>query len=148
MFGDVINGIIGPIFDATWNSLKSQYHEGLQDIELKQERLQAQRAIAQASAKYHQNYLDRHCNIKVLPGLMKEGMPLDKIYTAVKFLRDSDLKYFSTLDNLEELYRKAGNRRFRVGEDERQDGLIAAKLIWQGKYLRPLAPMTSICRLV
>ncbi|NEZ68035.1 NACHT domain-containing protein [Leptolyngbyaceae cyanobacterium CCMR0082] len=126
MLGDVINGIIGPIFDTTWNSLKSQYHEGLKDTELKQERLNAQRAIAQASAKYHQNYLERHCNIKVLPGLMKEGMPLDKIYTAVKFLRDSDLKYFSTLDNLEELYRESGNRRFRVGEDERQDGLTAA----------------------
>ena len=126
MLGDVINGIIGPIFDATWNSLKSQHHQGLQDTDLKQERLQAQHAIAQASAKYHQNYVDRHCNIKVLPGLMKEGMPLDKIYTAVKFLRDSDLKYFSTLDNLEELYRESGNRRFRVGEDERQDGLIAA----------------------
>ncbi|MFG6104939.1 NACHT domain-containing protein [Leptothoe sp. EHU-05/26/07-4] len=126
MLGDVINGIIGPIFDTTWNSLKSQYHEGLKDTELKQERINAQRAIAQASAKYHQNYLDRHCNIKVLPGLMKEGMPLDTIYTAVKFLRDSDLKYFSTLDNLEELYRQAGNRRFRVGEDERQDGLTAA----------------------
>ncbi|MFG6105294.1 NACHT domain-containing protein [Leptothoe sp. EHU-05/26/07-4] len=126
MLGDVINGIIGPIFDATWNSLKSQYHAGLRDTELKQERINAQRAIAQASANYHQNYLERHCNIKVLPGLMKEGMPLDKIYTAVKFLRDSDLKYFSTLDNLEELYRQAGNRRFRVGEDERQDGLTTA----------------------
>ncbi|MEM0978797.1 MAG: NACHT domain-containing protein [Cyanobacteria bacterium P01_H01_bin.58] len=57
---------------------------------------------------------------------MKEGMPLDKIYTAVKFLRDSDLKYFSTLDNLEELYRQAGNRRFRVGKSERQEGLTAA----------------------
>ncbi|NEQ51855.1 MAG: NACHT domain-containing protein [Leptolyngbya sp. SIO3F4] len=126
MLGDVINGIIGPIFDTTWSSLKAQYHEGLKDAELKQERLKADQAIVEASKNYHQNYLDRHCNIKVLPGLMKEGMALDKIYTAVKFLRDSDLRYFSTLDNLEELYRKEGNRRFRVGEDERQDGLTAA----------------------
>ncbi len=117
MLGDVINGIIGPIFDTTWNSLKTRYHEGLKDTELKQEHLQAQHEIAQASIKYHQNYLDRHCSVKVLPGLMKEGMPLDTIYTAVKFLRDSDLRYFSTLDNLEELYRQAGNRRLRHGAE-------------------------------
>lgn len=126
MLGDVINGIIGPVFDATWSSLKTQYHQGLSDTEQKQARIKADSAISQASQNYHQNYLQRHCNIKVLPGLMKEGMPLDKIYTAVKFLKDSDLRYFSTLDNLEELYREAGNRRFRVGGDERQDGLIAA----------------------
>ncbi|NEQ50575.1 MAG: NACHT domain-containing protein [Leptolyngbya sp. SIO3F4] len=115
--------------------MKAQYHEGLKDAELKQERLKADQAIVEASKNYHQNYLDRHCNIKVLPGLMKEGKPLSTIYTAVKFLRDSDLRYFSTLDNLEDLYRQAGNRRFRVGENERQDGLEVAN---QEQYLMVL----------
>lgn len=95
MLGDLINGIVGPIFDATWNSLKAQYHQGLEETELKQERIKAQKAIEQASENYHQNYLARQCNIKVLPGLMKAGMPLSTIYTAVKFLSDSDLGYFS-----------------------------------------------------
>ncbi|MEO1390994.1 MAG: NACHT domain-containing protein, partial [Cyanobacteria bacterium J06634_6] len=126
MLGDVINGIIGPIFEATWNSLKTQYYEGLQNTEQEQMRIASKQAIQQASEKYHQNYLDRHCNIKVLPGLMKEPMPLDKIYTAVKFLKDSDLRCFSSLDDLEEQYRQANRRRFWFGTDERQDGLTAA----------------------
>ena len=137
MLGDVINGVIGPIFDATWSSLKSQYHEGLKDTELKQERIKAEKAIEQASAKYHQNYLDRHCNIKVLPGLMKEGMPLDTIYTAVKFLRDWDLGYFSSnLDDLEEQYRQANKRQFRlISGYVRQNGLEVAN---QKQYLMVL----------
>ena len=134
-FGDVINGIGRPIFDATWSSLKAQYHAGLQDAELKQEQIKAKQAIEQASKNYYQNYLAQQCNIKALPGLMKAGMSLDTIYTAVKFLKDSDLRYFSTLDDLEELYRKTGNRRFRVGEDERQDGLEVAN---QEQYLMVL----------
>lgn len=53
--GEAINGIIGPIFDATWSSLKAQYHEGLQKTDQEQERLKAKNAIAQASKNYHQN---------------------------------------------------------------------------------------------
>ena len=92
MLGDVINGVIGPIFDTAWSSLKAQYHAGLQDTDLKQEQIKAKQAIEQASEKYYQKYLERHGNIRVLPGWMKKAMPLDTIYTTVKFLRDSDLK--------------------------------------------------------
>ena len=125
LLGQTINGVIGPIFSATWSSLKAQYHEGLKDTELKEKQIEVKQAIEQASKNYHQRYLDRHCNIQIL-NRMDKGVSLDKIYTAVKFLGDSDLKYFS-LDNLEELYRKSGNRRFRVGSDKRHDGLTTAK---------------------
>ena len=135
MLGEALNGVIGPIFETTWNVLKNQYDAGLKDTDLKQKRLQLQQTTEGAARTYHQKYLDRHCNVKVLPGLMKEAMPLDTIYTAVKFLGDSDLKYFSTLDDLEEMYRQSGKRRFRVGSDERQDGLEAAK---QEQYLMVL----------
>lgn len=70
MLGDVINGVIGPIFDATWSSLKAQYHEGLEETELKQECIKAQQAIDRASAKYHQKYLDIDCEIKLFGNLM------------------------------------------------------------------------------
>ncbi|WP_250565616.1 NACHT domain-containing protein, partial [Adonisia turfae] len=126
LVGQALNGVIGPIFEATWSSLKAQYHEGLTNTEQEQKRIKSEKAIERASIKYHQNYSDRHCNIKVLPGLMKEPMPLNKIYTAVKFLKDSDLRCFSSLDDLEEQYRQANRRRFWFGADERQDGLIAA----------------------
>ncbi|WP_161634907.1 NACHT domain-containing protein [Leptolyngbya sp. Heron Island J] len=134
LVGQSVNGIIGPIFDALWSSLKAQHHAGVKDVELKQERIKADQAIAQASANYHQRYLKRHCNIKVLSGLMNEAKPLDTIYTAVKFLKGSDLKYFS-LDNLEDLYRESGERLLRVGSNERQDGLTAAN---ENQYLMVL----------
>ncbi|MEM6255235.1 MAG: NACHT domain-containing protein [Cyanobacteria bacterium P01_D01_bin.156] len=126
MLGDFINGIVGPIFDATWSSLKAQYHQGLEETDLKQEQIKAHKAIAAASEAYYQNYRERHCKVKVLRryGSGKD-MGLDTIYTAVKFLSDADRRYFST-DHMEELYRQAGNRRFRVGSNERQDGLKVA----------------------
>lgn len=135
MLGEALNGIIGPIFETTWNVLKNQYDAGLQTVDLEQQRLQIEQATKQAAREYHQRYINRHCNIKVLPGLMKAAMPLDTIYTAVKLLGDSDLQYFSTLDDLEEMYRQANRRRFRVGSDERQDGLEAAN---QEQYLMVL----------
>ncbi|ESA36064.1 signal transduction protein with nacht domain protein [Leptolyngbya sp. Heron Island J] len=135
MLGDALNGVIGPIFETTWNVLKNQYDAGLQHVDDEQKRLYVQQATERAAQAYHQKYLERHCNVKVLPGLMKEAMPLDTIYTAVKFLGDSDLKYFSTLDDLEEMYRQSGKRRFRVGSDERKDGLDAAN---QEQYLMVL----------
>ena len=136
MLGDVINGVIGPVFDATWNSLKAHYHQGLRETELKQARIKAQQVIDQASKNYYQNYVAHQCNIKVLPGLMKAGMPLSTIYTAVKFLNDSDLGYFSSnLDDLEAQYRQANRRRFRIGNNERRDGLEVAN---QEQYLMVL----------
>ena len=133
--GEAVNGIIGPIFEATWSSLKAQYHQGITNTEQEQERIKAERAIEQASKNYHQTYLDRHCNIKVLRryGTGKD-MGLNTLYAAVKFLSDADRKYFST-DYMEDLYRQTGNRRFRVGSDERKDGLEVAN---QEQYLMVL----------
>lgn len=54
--GEAVNGIIGPIFEATWSSLKAQYHAELKETELKQERIKAEQAIEGASKNYHQTY--------------------------------------------------------------------------------------------
>ncbi|MEO0869879.1 MAG: NACHT domain-containing protein, partial [Cyanobacteria bacterium J06642_11] len=134
MLGDIVNGVIGPVFETFWSAFKNQYDEGLKYVDTEQKRLATQQAIEQAAKDYHQEYLERHCHIKVLPGLMKEAMPLDDIYTAVKFLNDSELKYFA-LDNLEALYREGNRRRFRIGSNERQDGLDVAN---QEQYLMVL----------
>ena len=58
-----------------------------------------------------------------MPGLMKEPLPLEEIYTAVKLLDDESIRYFVGLDDLEETYRKKGRRSFGRGEEERQDGM-------------------------
>lgn len=127
MLSQAINGVIGSIFDVAWNSIKRQYKENLSDrTELEEERSHVKRSIIQASKEYHQRYLARYGHIKVLPGLMKEAIPLDSIYTAVKFLSSSSIKYFTTLDDLEELYRQSGKRQFSPSIDQRQDGLSVA----------------------
>jgi len=125
LLGDALNGIIGPVFGTVWNVLQTEHRTGIDKTQLAQKRLAAEQAHREAAAAYHQRYLDRHCNIKVLPSLMKEAMPLDNIYTAVKFLSSSELRYFS-LDNLEEFYRNAERRLLRVGDNERQSGLEVA----------------------
>ena len=61
-----------------------------------------------------------------MPGLMKEPLPLEEIYTAVKMLGDESIQYFIGLDDLEETYRAKGKRSFGSGEGERYDGIEVA----------------------
>ncbi|NER82628.1 MAG: NACHT domain-containing protein [Leptolyngbya sp. SIO1D8] len=85
----------------------------------------AQKAIA-AAQNYVQRYEQRHCQVKVMPGLMKEPLPLEDIYTAVRLLDDQSIRYFLGLDDLEESYRARGQRNFGFSEAERQDGMRVA----------------------
>ena len=50
--------------------------------------------LQQAVRVYIQTYWKRH---KILPGLMKEPLPLDSVYTAVKCLREWDFSALPTL---------------------------------------------------
>lgn len=84
-----------------------------------------QRALA-AAQKYAERYNKRHCQVKVMPGLMKEPLPLEEIYTAVKILSDWSIRYFVGLDDVEETYRAKGQRSFGQKDAKRQDGMIVA----------------------
>lgn len=117
-----ISGVALPIFEKLWNAgskVAGQVREGQQYAEDKGR-------ILQASQNYHAKYLSRHGQMKVMPGLMKEPVPLDSIYTAVKFLDDRSRSYFASAEDLEQLYRDQGRRRFQAG-DERHDGMSIAK---------------------
>ena len=111
-----------PLFEKLWQagsgafeSLKSQYGKA----ELK-------RKIEEASYRYEQRYLKRHGQIKIMPGLMKEPVSLETIYTAVKLLDERDKRYFYTEQGLEEVYRQIGRRSFQIGAKARLDGMHVA----------------------
>lgn len=84
-----------------------------------------QKRIA-AVNNYVRRYEERHCQVKVMPGLMKEPLPLDEIYTAVKLLSDESIRFFVGVDDLEEAYRKKGRRSFGRDDNERRDGVQVA----------------------
>ncbi|MEL6320802.1 MAG: NACHT domain-containing protein, partial [Cyanobacteria bacterium J06626_14] len=95
----------------------------------------AQQAIFRASGKYVQNYEERHGNLKVTCIRMDKPMRLDEIYTAVQLLNRSELRYFESIDSLEELYRESGKRSFGYRSDRKQQGIAVAN---QEQYLMVL----------
>ena len=104
---------------------------------MKQEynKAEAETKLLTASNGYVQRYEKRHGQIKIMPGLMKEPLPLESIYTAVKLLDDRSLRYFASPDDLEQAYREAGRRGLQVSSDERLDGMAIAN---QKQYLMVL----------
>jgi hypothetical protein len=83
----------------------------------------ADRIIARASEKYVQNYSDRHGILKVLG--MREPVPLESVYTTVKFLNRSEMRRFESIEALETAYRQAQGRSFQP-KSIRRDGLQVA----------------------
>ena len=122
MLETVIGSIASPIFEKLWDA--GRYTAG--EIRNAPKRVEAIQDVLKASQNYVNKYLDRHGQVKVMPGLMKEPLPLDSIYTAVKFLDESCIRYFSTHDELERTYRAKGRRGFQA-DGERHDGMSVAK---------------------
>ena len=126
MLESIIGGIAVPIFEQLWKTggnlsgyVAGQIREGQADVRKVEN-------ILKASQSYRNKYEARHGQIKVMPGLMKEPMLLDSIYTAVKFLDERSRRYFATPDDLEQLYREQGERGFQAAS-ERHDGMNVAK---------------------
>ncbi|MEL6402098.1 MAG: NACHT domain-containing protein [Cyanobacteria bacterium J06626_4] len=122
MLESAIGGIAVPLFEQLWKAggyvakQTSQARQNVKDVE----------AVLTASQNYQQKYENNHGQVKVMPGLMKEPVPLDSIYTAVKFLDECDIRQFDGPDELEQLYRNQGERRFQTAE-QRHDGITIAK---------------------
>ncbi|NEZ62687.1 NACHT domain-containing protein [Leptolyngbyaceae cyanobacterium CCMR0082] len=122
MIESAIGGIAVPLFEQLWKAgvhLVGQIHEARQDVrDIEQ--------VLKASQNYHLKYENRHGQVKVMPGLMKEPVPLASIYTAVKFLDEDSICQFASPDDLEQLYRDQGKRNFQTTE-KRHDGITIAK---------------------
>ena len=131
MIESAIGGIAVPVFEQVWKAGGFAVSEAKKAYDQTQA---VQKAIA-ASNRYVQKYEDRHGQIKIMPGLMKEPLPLESIYTAVKLLDDQSRRFFVSQDTLEEAYRESGRRGFRLGGDERLDGMDIAN---QKQYLMVL----------
>lgn len=84
-----------------------------------------QRVIA-ASNNYIENYRKRHCQIKIMPGLMTEPRELGTIYTAVKLLDDKSRRAFLGPEALEAAYREKGTRGLGDRDAERVEGIDVA----------------------
>lgn len=122
MIKTIVGAIARPIFDQLWNAGGFV----INDIKKTYSKVEAINKLLEASQQYEQRYTQRHGQIKIMPGLMKEPVPLESVYTAVKLLDDQDKRYFRTEQDLEDAYREAGQRNFQIGSDQRQDGMAIA----------------------
>ncbi|MBD2176028.1 NACHT domain-containing protein [Pseudanabaena sp. FACHB-1998] len=83
-----------------------------------------QDVVFKAAGKYIENYTERHGVLKVLG--MREPVKLDEVFTTVQLLGEDEVQQFATIDDLEKLYREAGQRLLRYRSKERQDGIAFA----------------------
>ena len=83
-----------------------------------------QDVVFKAAGKYTESYTKRHGKLKVLG--MKDPVELDEIFTTVQLLGEDEVQQFATIDDLEKLYREAGQRLLRYRSKERQDGIAVA----------------------
>lgn len=127
----IVGAIAGPVFEQLWKAGGGV----AQHIKDQPKKIDAINQLHAASAEYEQRFRDRHGQIKVMPGLMKDPVSLDSIYTAVKLLDDGDIRHFRTEQDLEDVYRQAGRRSFQLGSDKRIDGMAIAN---QKQYLMVL----------
>lgn len=77
-----------------------------------------------ALKKYTQRYASRYGVIRILG--MRQDLPLESIYTKVKFLDESSIRRFASLESLEQTYRENQRRRFQIRESSNLDGFLVA----------------------
>ena len=122
LFESAIGGIAVSVFDQAIKAGKYAAKE----IRGAYSKTQHDQHVIAASRSYIENYLKWQCQIKIMPGLMKEPLDLEKIYTAVKLLDDESRQIFLGLEELEETYREKGRRSFSTNQAERLGGMAVA----------------------
>jgi hypothetical protein len=122
LFESAIGGIAVSILD---NAIEAGKYAA-KEVKGAYSDVQHQQRVLVASQAYTQNYVERHCRVKIMPGLMKEPLDLESIYTAVKLLDDNDIRSFLTTDDLKEAFRAKGNRGFGNRSKEPVSGLEVA----------------------
>lgn len=122
LFESAIGGTAVSIVETAVKAGKyaaKEVREAYTDVE------RVQQLIA-ASEAYLENYRHRHCQIKILPGLMNEPLDLEAIYTDVKILDDISRRAFIGPEALEAAYREKGSRYFGNSTAERLNGMTVA----------------------
>ena len=116
LFESAIGGIAVSVFDQAINAGKYAAKE----IRGAYSKVEHEQRVIAASNAYIDNYLKWHCQIKIMPGLMKEPLDLETIYTTVKLLDDRSRRAFIGLEELEEYL--SGSRQTRLWELTIQNG--------------------------
>ncbi len=88
--------------------------------------------IFNASHRYIENYEKRHGNLKIV--CTDAPVRLDEVYTAAQLLERADVRYFESVETLQDLFRQSG-RGFKLKSAVRQDGIAVAN---QHQYLMAL----------
>lgn len=83
-----------------------------------------ERILARAAEQYVHNYAGRHGQLKVLG--MREPVPLETIYTTVQFLDRAGMRWYDSIESLEQAYRRSGRRGFQPKAASRLDGITVA----------------------
>lgn len=122
LFESAIGGIAVSLLDQAVKAGRYVTKEGRNAYNKVQDE---QRMIAAANA-YIDNYVNRHCKIKILPGLTKDPLDLESIYTAVKLLDERSIQLFTGLEELETTYRAKGRRGFGTADAKRLKGIDIA----------------------
>ena len=91
------------------------------------------RTIAKASSQYAQKYKNRYGSLKLLG--MQHAVPLESVYTAVRFLNELSIRQFESLEALEQAYRDSQKRRFQTRKSRNWDGITVAN---ENQYLMVL----------
>lgn len=117
--GSVISGVAIPIFRAMFQGSSKLFWLFGKRLNKKTKLI-----IFQASEQYTQNYIERHGIVKVLG--MRKPCPLTEIYTKVRFLDETDINVFVSLESIEKGYRRSKGRSFAWREHHKKDGLQVA----------------------
>lgn len=80
--------------------------------------------INKAFRQYPQKYESRYGSLKLLG--MPQAVPLESVYTAVRFLAERSVRQFESLEALEQNYRRGQNRRFQTRTTGTEDGITVA----------------------
>lgn len=91
---------------------------------VKEQAINPEQLIQQASEQYAWNYANRHGVLKVLG--MREPVPLEAVYTAVQFLDRDGISRFESIEDLEKAFREQPDRSFQRKNSKKQDGLKVA----------------------
>ena len=79
-----------PIFEQLWQLGSS----AMADVRKTSEKVEATNQLLAACKQYEERYHQRHGQMKMLPALMKESILLESVYTAVKLLDETSVRYF------------------------------------------------------
>lgn len=122
LFESAISGIAVSVFDQ---AIKAGQYTA-KTVRGAYSKVEHDQRINEASNEYRNNYLKWHCQIKVMPGLMKKPLDLETIYTTVKLLNDEGRRAFAGLEELEESYRARSKRGLSTDDTERLQGMAVA----------------------